>query len=168
MPAKDADTQIGNTIEGIGSSPGKVTATARVLLGPEDFSKLQPGDVLVAGITTPAWTPLFALASAVVTDVGGPLSHGSIVAREYGIPAVLGTGVATKRIQSGQQISVDGDEGTVTLLEAAGARTDAQPAVSQVIPVPHEGALQRKALLVLATGIVIGLIVWWQRRRRRR
>ena len=58
---------------------------------------MQPGDVLVARITTPAWTSLFAMASAVVTDVGGPLSHSSIVAREYGIPAVLGTGVATQR-----------------------------------------------------------------------
>jgi pyruvate,water dikinase len=78
---------------------------------------MKPGDVLVAGITTPAWTPLFALASAIVTNVGGPLSHSSIVAREYGIPAVLGTGVATKRIHSGQRIRVDGKAGTVTLLE---------------------------------------------------
>ena len=75
---------------------------------------MAPGDVLVARITTPAWTPLFAMASAVVTDVGGPLSHSSIVAREYGIPAVLGTGVATQRITSGQRIHVDGDAGTVT------------------------------------------------------
>jgi rifampicin phosphotransferase len=72
--------------------------------------------VLVASITTPAWTPLFARASAVVTDVGGPLSHSSIVAREYGIPAVLGTGVATRRILSGQRIRVDGDAGTVSVL----------------------------------------------------
>jgi pyruvate,water dikinase len=76
---------------------------------------MSPGDVLVARITTPAWTSLFAMASAVVTDVGGPLSHSSIVAREYGIPAVLGTGVATQRITSGQRISVDGDAGTVTI-----------------------------------------------------
>jgi pyruvate,water dikinase len=74
-----------------------------------------PGDVLVARITTPAWTSLFAMASAVVTDVGGPLSHSSIVAREYGIPAVLGTGVATQRLTSGQRIRVDGDAGTVTI-----------------------------------------------------
>ena len=73
------------------------------------------GDVLVAPLTTPAWTPLFALASAVVTDVGGPLSHGSIVAREYGIPAVLGTGSATRQIQNGQKISVNGSAGIVTL-----------------------------------------------------
>jgi phosphoenolpyruvate synthase/pyruvate phosphate dikinase len=70
----------------------------------------------VAAITTPAWTPLFALASAVVTDVGGPLSHSSIVAREYAIPAVLGTGVATHRIQSGQRVMADGSRGEVTLL----------------------------------------------------
>jgi pyruvate,water dikinase len=76
---------------------------------------MQPGEVLVARMTTPAWTPLFAMASGVVTDVGGPLSHSSIVAREYGIPAVLGTGVATQRVSSGQQVRVDGDAGTVTL-----------------------------------------------------
>ena len=94
--------QKGNTIKGFGASAGKVTARACVMLGPEDFSKMQAGDVIVAGITTPAWTPLFARASAIVTDIGGPLSHSSIVAREYGIPAVLATGVATRRIQDGK------------------------------------------------------------------
>ena len=69
----------------------------------------------LAKITTPAWTPLFAMASGIVTDVGGPLSHSSIVAREYGVPAVLGTGVATQRIHSGQNITVDGNGGVVTL-----------------------------------------------------
>jgi pyruvate,water dikinase len=78
---------------------------------------MRPGDVLVAGTTTPAWTPLFAMASGVVTDIGGPLSHGSIVAREYGIPAVMGTGAATKRIQSGETITVDGSQGIVTFTE---------------------------------------------------
>ena len=63
---------------------------------------MRPGDVLVAVTTTPAWTPLFAMASAVVTDIGGPLSHSSIVAREYGIPAVMATGSATRRIHNGQ------------------------------------------------------------------
>lgn len=104
-----------NVIKGFGASQGKVTGKARVLLGPQDFGLLQPGDVLVAPITTPAWTPLFAMASAIVTDIGGPLSHSSIVAREYGLPAVLGTGVATRRIRSGQRITVDGDAGSVTL-----------------------------------------------------
>ena len=83
--------------------------------GSEDFGQMEPGDVIVAVITTAAWTPLFARASAVVTDIGGPLSHSSIVAREYGIPAVLGTGNATRRIHSGQMISVDGSAGTVSL-----------------------------------------------------
>jgi rifampicin phosphotransferase len=104
-----------NTLKGVAASPGRVTAPARVLNGPEDFAQMQTGDVLVAAITTPAWTPLFARAAAVVTDVGGPLSHGSIVAREYGIPAVLGTGAATKRIRSGQVVTVDGSAGVVTL-----------------------------------------------------
>ncbi len=102
-------------IKGVAASPGRITGTARVLHGPDDFGQMQPGDILVAPITTPAWTPLFALASAIVTDVGGPLSHSSIVAREYGIPAVLGTGLATQRIHSGQTITVDGDTGTVKL-----------------------------------------------------
>jgi pyruvate,water dikinase len=106
-----------NTLKGVATSAGRVTATARVLTGPEDLAQMQTGDVLVAPLTTPAWTPLFARASAVVTDVGGPLSHGSIVAREYGIPAVLGTGTATKRLRSGQTITVDGTAGVVTIVE---------------------------------------------------
>jgi phosphohistidine swiveling domain-containing protein len=112
-----ADEQTDTLLKGVACSPGRVTGTARVLHGHEDFGQMQPGDILIADITTPAWTPLFAIAAGIVTNVGGPLSHGSIVAREYGIPAVLGTGVATKRIQSGQRVTVDGGEGTVTLLD---------------------------------------------------
>jgi phosphohistidine swiveling domain-containing protein len=119
MPA-GSHHQAGDIIKGVGASAGRVSAPARVLAGPQDFGQMQPGDVLVARITTPAWTSLFAMASAVVTDVGGPLSHSSIVAREYGIPAVLGTGVATQRIATGQRISVDGDAGTVTIERATG------------------------------------------------
>jgi pyruvate,water dikinase len=103
-------------LKGVAASPGSVTGPARVLSGPEDFSQMETGDVLVAAITTPAWTPLFARAAAIVTDVGGPLSHGSIVAREYGIPAVLGTGSATKRIRSGQMVTVDGTAGLVSIV----------------------------------------------------
>jgi pyruvate,water dikinase len=110
-----AEEQTAEMLKGVAASPGQVTAAARVLLGPQDFAHMQPGDILVAEITTPAWTPLFAMAAGVVTDIGGPLSHGSIVAREYGIPAVLGTGVATQRIQSGQVITVDGSAGIVSL-----------------------------------------------------
>jgi pyruvate,water dikinase len=114
MPARTGQ-KAGNTMKGIGASPGKVTGPACVIHGSEEFDQMKPGDILVAKITTPAWTPLFALASGIVTDVGGPLSHSSIVAREYGVPAVLGTGVATHRIRSGQHITVDGDGGVVTL-----------------------------------------------------
>ncbi|MGD0902347.1 MAG: PEP/pyruvate-binding domain-containing protein [Terracidiphilus sp.] len=114
MPARSSQAASG-AIKGIGASPGKVTGPACVIHGPEEFDQMKPGDILVAKITTPAWTPLFALASGIVTDVGGPLSHSSIVAREYGVPAVLGTGVATSRIHSGQQITVDGNAGVVTI-----------------------------------------------------
>jgi pyruvate,water dikinase len=113
LPAH-TEQKAGNVIKGIGASPGRVTGLARVIHGPDEFDQMQPGDILVAKITTPAWTPLFALATGVVTDVGGPLSHSSIVAREYHIPAVLGAGVATERLHSGQHIIVDGDAGTVT------------------------------------------------------
>src|SRR5919107_89726 len=127
MPA-GSEEQTGDTIKGVAASAGQVTAPARLLGGPEDFGKMQPREVLVASITTPAWTSLFAMASAVVTDVGGPLSHSSIVAREYGIPAVLGTGVATRRIRSEQNIRVDGDAGTVTLLDGMGRDDEGRPA----------------------------------------
>lgn len=112
-----ADGQSDDALKGVAASAGKVTAPARILRGPEDFGQMRPGDILVAGTTTPAWTPLFVMASAVVTDVGGPLSHGSIVAREYGIPAVMGTGIATKRIQNGEMITVDGTLGIITFSE---------------------------------------------------
>lgn len=105
-----------NLLKGSGTSEGIVTASACVMRGPEDFGQMHPGDVIVAVSTTPAWTPLFAIASAVVTDIGGPLSHSSIVAREYGIPAVMATSVATRRIQNGQLVTVNGTTGTVTLL----------------------------------------------------
>jgi len=109
------EDQHGDMLKGSGASAGKVTARACVMRGPEDFDRMRPGDVIVAVITTPAWTPLFVRASAIVTDIGGPLSHSSIVAREYGIPAVLGTGNATRRILDGQIITVDGNAGIVSL-----------------------------------------------------
>ncbi|HEV2661332.1 MAG TPA: PEP-utilizing enzyme, partial [Ktedonobacteraceae bacterium] len=114
MPAR-TDQPEGDVLKGFAASPGQVTGLARVIHGPEEFGQMRQGDILVARITTPAWTPLFALAAGVVTDVGGPLSHSSIVAREYHIPAVLGTGAATERLHSEQRITVDGDAGTVVL-----------------------------------------------------
>jgi pyruvate,water dikinase len=100
-------------LRGIAASPGRVTGPVRVIRSASEFDRLQPGDVLVAPITTPAWTPLFATAAAVVTDTGGVASHSSIVAREYGIPAVVGTGDATRRLRDGQIVTVDGAAGLV-------------------------------------------------------
>lgn len=104
-------------LTGIGTSTGVVTAPACVLNSPADFERFQSGSVLVAVTTTPAWTPLFSSASAIVTDIGGPLSHSSIVAREYGIPAVMATHSATRAIKNGQMITVDGAAGTVVINE---------------------------------------------------
>ncbi|MEE3373400.1 MAG: PEP/pyruvate-binding domain-containing protein, partial [Planctomycetota bacterium] len=123
------ETQIRNaddtdTLTGFPVSPGRVTGIASVIHSPNDFDQMVPGTVLVCPTTTPAWTPLFPQATALVTDIGGILAHGSIVAREYGIPAVLGLGNGTQRIASGQRITVDGTRGTVTLLEHSEA---AQP-----------------------------------------
>jgi rifampicin phosphotransferase len=109
------ESKAGDTLKGVGASSGKVTAPACVLRDPKDFGQMHPGDVIVAVTTTPAWTPLFAMASGVVAEIGGPLSHSSIVAREYGIPAVLGVIAATRRIHSGQLITVDGTAGKVFL-----------------------------------------------------
>ena len=129
----------------------RVTATARVLSDRRTSGRCSPGDVLVASITTPAWTPLFAMAAAVVTDIGGPLSHSSIVAREYGIPAVLGTAVATRRITSGQAIPVDGDAGRVLLTTDRERETPPEPP-------PHTGAPDWPQSSIVRIGI--GLIIW--------
>ena len=94
---------------------GKVTGLARVALTLEAAGALQPGEILVCPTTAPAWTPLFATAAAVVTDTGGILNHCAVVAREFGIPAVVGTQVGTATIRTGQRITVDGSTGTVTL-----------------------------------------------------
>jgi pyruvate,water dikinase len=106
-----------NTMRGIPVSPGTITASASVIMNAEDFGKMQPGSILVCPMTSPAWTQLFAHASGLVTDIGGILGHGSIVAREYGIPAVVGTGNVTQRVKSGQTLDVDGDAGTVVIQE---------------------------------------------------
>ena len=100
-------------MSGFAVSPGTVTAPATIVRSPADFDKLKPGDLLVCPTTTPAWTPLFSQAAGLVTEIGGILAHGSIVAREYGIPAVMGVQDATERIQDGQVITVDGDRGVV-------------------------------------------------------
>jgi pyruvate,water dikinase len=93
-----------------------VEGIARVIPSPEQGDRLQPGDILVTTVTNVGWTPLFPRAAAVVTDLGAPLSHASIVARELGIPAVVGTGNATMRLRDGDRVRVDGERGTVDVL----------------------------------------------------
>jgi rifampicin phosphotransferase len=101
-------------LRGTPASPGTVTAPARVLLVP-DGATLEPGEVLVAPSTDPGWTPLFLTAGGLVMEMGGAMSHGAIVAREYGIPAVVGVPDATERIATGQAVTVDGSAGVVQL-----------------------------------------------------
>jgi pyruvate,water dikinase len=103
-------------LRGSAGSEGAVTGVARVVTSLDDAARLQPGEVLVAETTAPPWTPLFGVAGAVVTDTGGVLSHSAVVAREYGIPAVVGAGTATAAIADGTLVEVDGDAGTVRIL----------------------------------------------------
>jgi pyruvate,water dikinase len=110
-----ATVQQDDVLVGFPGAPGKVEGIARVLTSPEEGAALRPGDILVTTVTNVGWTPIFPRAGAIITDVGAPLSHAAIVARELGIPAVVGTGTATQRIRSGQHVRVDGAAGTVTL-----------------------------------------------------
>src|SRR5262249_7667604 len=103
-------------IVGMPASPGRATGPVRIVPRPEDFDQFQVGEVLVAQVTAPAWTPLFERASAVITDGGSVAAHASLVAREYGIPAVMGAGDATSRLQNGQQVTVDGSAGLVEVM----------------------------------------------------
>jgi pyruvate,water dikinase len=100
-------------VSGVPASAGRVTGPVRVIRGPDEFDRLQAGEILVAPLTAPAWTPLFARAAAVVTDVGSPAAHASIIAREYGIPAVVGCVDATSRLRDGMVVTVDGRTGNV-------------------------------------------------------
>jgi pyruvate,water dikinase len=114
MGAAAAET--GTILSGMAASPGQAEGVAHVALTAEEGNRIEPGQILVARFTDPGWTPIFPLAAAVVTDIGGRLSHGAIVAREYGIPAVVNVREATSTIVSGQQIRVDGVRGTVEIL----------------------------------------------------
>ncbi len=116
VPAIELEAEGG--LRGIPGSPGVAAGTARLIRGPADFSRLQRGDILVAPLTNPVWTPLFAIAAGVITEVGGILSHGAIVAREYGIPAVMSVAGATRVVPDGGRITVDGNRGLVLLGES--------------------------------------------------
>ncbi len=107
----------GQVLNGLGVSPGKATGKARVILRADTEEQLLAGEILVAPFTDPGWTPYFVPAAAIVMDEGGVISHGSIVAREYGIPAVVNVGGGTKIIKTGQIIHVDGDNGRITVLQ---------------------------------------------------
>jgi len=107
----------GKNLVGVGVSPGTYQGPAKVMLCAADLHLFEPGEVLVCSTTNPAWTPVFPLAGAVVTDVGGMLSHGAVVAREYKTPAVLGTESATVRIKTGDIVSVDGRKGKVKIVK---------------------------------------------------
>lgn len=111
----DEDPSIDLT--GSPASPGRYTGAACLVRSERDFDRLRPGGVLVSPVTTPAWSMLFTRAGAVVTDHGGPLSRAAIVAREHGIPAVLGTGDVTRRLRDGMEVTVDGSRGTITIRE---------------------------------------------------
>ena len=115
-PAKTGDPETPHLLRGLAASPGVVEGIAHVAITPEEASGLQPGEILVARFTDPGWTPLFPLAAAVITEIGGILSHGAIVAREYGLPAVVNVRNATQEIRSGHRLRVDGGAGTVELL----------------------------------------------------
>jgi rifampicin phosphotransferase len=108
--------EAGRTLTGVAASGGTYTGPVRVLWSEADFDKLQPGDVLVCPITSPAWSVLFPKVGALVTDAGGLLSHPSIIAREFHIPAVVGTGNATALLSDGQQVTVDGTAGSIDVL----------------------------------------------------
>jgi pyruvate,water dikinase len=108
-------------LAGVAASAGVTTGTVRVIRSHTDIDRLQPGDVLVCQVTSPSWAPLFPLATAVVADGGGVLSHAAIAAREHGLPAVLGTGSATSELHDGQAVRVDGTRGLVL---TAGSEVD--------------------------------------------
>jgi pyruvate,water dikinase len=117
IAATDLRDPVGNNealLSGVAASGGRATGPVRVIMGPADFGLIHSGDILVCPYTNPAWTPLFSRAAAVVVDSGGMGSHAAIVAREYGIPAVMGTAIGTTVLADGQPVTVDGDAGLIT------------------------------------------------------
>jgi pyruvate,water dikinase len=106
-----------NEIRGCGASSGVVEGLARVLNDVNQIGEIRDGEILVCPVTAPSWAPVFGKIKAAVSDIGGSMSHAAIVAREYGMPAVVGTGEATKRIMTGQLVRVDGDRGIVQVLD---------------------------------------------------
>jgi len=110
------DTETKGRIEGLGVSPGVIQGIAKVVSSPAEFDEVQPGDILVCQMTNPAWTTLFAIIGGIVCDAGGMVAHPAVMAREFGIPGVTGTGVATREIKTGDRLRVDGTNGVVEIL----------------------------------------------------
>ncbi|MDD7964078.1 PEP-utilizing enzyme [Actinomycetospora lemnae] len=113
LGAEDLDE---DTVRGYAASPGVVEGVARVLMNVNDIGAVREGEILVCPVTAPSWGPVFGKIAAAVSDIGGTMSHAAIVAREYGMPAVVGTGQATATIRTGDRVRVDGDRGVVTVL----------------------------------------------------
>jgi pyruvate,water dikinase len=113
------EQKVAERLEGFPGASGVVEGPARVIMSFEDFPMLQSGEILICPYTGTAWTPLFLKIAGVVTDTGGMLTHAAIAAREYGIPAVVGTWNATKSIRSGDIVKVDGDAGVVQVIQRA-------------------------------------------------
>ena len=105
----------GDLMRGLAASPGVVEGRARVLVREDEMDALQPGEILVVHTTDVGWTPLFLVAAGVVTELGGPLSHAAVVAREFGVPSVVNVVGATRAIRTGDLLRVDGDHGVVAL-----------------------------------------------------
>ncbi len=106
---------------GAAASPGTVEGPARVVKTVDQIADVREGEILICTITSPAWAPIFSKIKAAVTDIGGVMSHAAIVCREYGLPAVVGTGRATSQIRTGDMVRVDGTEGIVTIVGGASA-----------------------------------------------
>ncbi|GAA5040837.1 pyruvate,water dikinase [Thermocatellispora tengchongensis] len=112
-------------LRGVAASPGRAVGRARVILDPEQLHEVRDGEILVCRITAPSWAPVFSRLAAAVSDVGGIMAHTAIVCREYGLPSVVGTGFATTTVRTGELLEVDGDTGTVRVLEEPEAAEDA-------------------------------------------
>ena len=120
-------------ITGIAGSPGVVEGTARVVRTVDEFDEVRDGDILVCQMTNPAWVVLFTKIAALVTDTGGTTSHPAVLSREFGIPAVIGTSEATRRIATGDRIRVDGTAGRVEILERAAAGPPAVAGTAETV-----------------------------------
>jgi len=125
-PREDTD----NALHGVAASPGIAEGRARVIFGPDELTKVCDNEILVCPITNPSWTPIFKKIKGAVSDSGGIMAHAAIVSREYGLPAVVGTGFGTQVIKTGQLVRVDGTRGIVTILDRETAALDGETAAS--------------------------------------